>query len=403
MSDGLTSPQESGRRTADAPSAAMLALFQRLMGMRHDARWMASGQAGIPVSNYVSTERCEREKQTLFRRYPLMVAHESEMPRPGMCLPLQVAGQPVLLTRDLDGRFRAFLNVCRHRGMQLQAGDDACERRTLVCPYHGWTYGLDGGLRHVPHDEFFPDLSTEKSGLVELPCGVTNGLVFVVPAPDAATDQALDAAGWLDGLEADFRYLGYDRSVLYRKVGVTCDCNWKLLVDAFLEVYHVRVLHRDSIYPFFEDSVIASDCVGRHLRALVSRRSMDEAKALAPEQWNLRDYGTFVHYVFPNSIHVQHPDYSSVLTFYPLDPDHTRWIHHMLIPRARHTEAERSHWEKTFRLIEETVFEREDIPAAEGVQRGLRSGANANLTMGRAEFNIAYFHRQIQAALDETG
>lgn len=103
-----------------------------------------------PVSNYVSQERFDLEREHLFRRVPLIAAHVSELAEPGSFLRRDVAGLPVLLTRDKEGQTNAFLNVCRHRGTQLVDEDSGCSHK-FTCLYHAWTYSSTGKLIAAPH------------------------------------------------------------------------------------------------------------------------------------------------------------------------------------------------------------------------------------------------------------
>lgn len=377
--------------------AAMQDIFRRLLVQVESGESpMAEGQAVIPVDNYLSEERFLKEQSLIFRRYPLIAGHISDLDKPGKTLRHEGYGLPMLLSRGQDDKVRAFLNVCRHRGMRLQS-EHVCQRKTLVCPYHGWTYNLDGSLKHVPHSEFFPDMDMSEFGLVELPCEVKNGLIWVLPTEGCD----LDVVDWLGGISDDLSILGLDKFVQYRQVSGLYKSNWKLIIDAFLEAYHVKVLHRNSVYPFFIDSMAVSDQVKRHMRSFIARRKITEATELPPDQWDFREHCSVSHYLFPNTILVHHPDYSSVLTFYPTAADEMRWVHHMLIPEDRHTEAEQDHWENTFQLIHKTVFEAEDVDAAVQIQAGLKSGANRNITLGRMEYTIEQFHNSLQQAIEE--
>ena len=182
-------------------------------------------------------------------------------------------GIPLLLTRDADGRFRAFLNVCRHRGMRLVAATGKAEpRASVVCPYHGWTYKLDGALRHRLHAEAFDDCSAADTNLVALPCEERHGLLWVVPTPGAT----IDVAAWLDGLDGELPFFGVERLRHFRTIRAEYPANWKLIVDAFLEAYHIRVLHKETIYPFFADGLTAGDRFGPHIQSLVARRAGEE-------------------------------------------------------------------------------------------------------------------------------
>ncbi|MDQ2733947.1 MAG: aromatic ring-hydroxylating dioxygenase subunit alpha, partial [Pseudomonadota bacterium] len=272
------------------------------------------------------------------------------------------------------------------------------------CPYHGWTYRLDGALRHRLHAEAFDrDCGADAENLVLLPCEERHGLLWVVPTPGAA----IDVAGHLGGLDGELSFFAIDKLSHFRSVSAEYPANWKLIVDAFLEAYHIRVLHRDTIYPFFADGLTAGERFGPHIQSLVARR---EGEAWA-RQDNVGDVPescdalcrlvTPSHVIFPNTITIFHPDYLSLVTLYPVSAGILRWMHRMLIPAARATADWAPHWEKTFRLIEEGVFQKEDIACAVGIQSGLASGANRFLTAGRAEQALGWFHADVAARLGE--
>jgi phenylpropionate dioxygenase-like ring-hydroxylating dioxygenase large terminal subunit len=382
---------------AMSDGTSLLRLAERLVGhLAADTYEMAPASSTLPVSRYASEERLARERATLFRRYPIAVAPASELP-PGTCFRHDALGVPLLLVRDADGEARGFLNVCRHRGMRLVSEDGVCRRKGFVCPYHGWTYGLDGALRSVPHADAFPGIDPRDHGLVRVPLAERHGLLWAVPSAGATVD--LDA--YLGRVGADLDAFGLADHVLYRRIDTVRRANWKLVIDAFLEAYHIRVLHRDTIYRFFLDARAASDFVGPHVRSVAARRPAADLAGTPPATWDLREHFTFTHFVFPNSVFIFHPDYVSHITVFPVDVDSVRWVHAMLIPALLATDDRRAHWDRTLALIEETVFQREDLFAAEGIQAGVRSGANATVTFGRLEYVLRHFHEQIDTALAE--
>ena len=360
----------------------------------------AAPEAHIPVENYTSESVRDAEIARLFRPLPLIAGHGSEL-GVGQVLAHDDYGVPLLLTRDADGRFRAFLNVCRHRGMRLVAASGTAEpRASVVCPYHGWTYKLDGALRHRLHAEAFDDCPAADTNLVALPCEERHGLLWVVPTPEAT----IDVAAWLDGLDAELPFFGIEKLRHFRTIRAEYPANWKLIVDAFLEAYHIRVLHKETIYPFFADGMTAGDRFGPHIQSLVARRAGEEwargEGSAAPEDMAaLCALATPSQVIFPNTVTIFHPDYLSLITLYPVAAGTLRWTHRMLIPSDRTTPDWTPHWEKTFRLIEEGVFQKEDIACAIGIQQGFASGANAHLTAGRAEQGVGWFHADVARAL----
>ena len=355
--------------------------------------------ARIPVEHYTSREVRDAEIERLFRPLPLIVGHASELAR-GHVLAHDEYGVPMLLTRDGDGRFRAFLNVCRHRGMRLVDGIAARPAASVVCPYHGWTYRLDGALRHRLHAESFDDCTAGAVNLVALPAEERHGLLWVVPTPDAA----MDVAAFLGELDGELPFCGIEGLRLFRTVQAEYPANWKLIVDAFLEAYHIRVLHKDTISPFFLDSLAPAAHIGPHSQSLVARRAAEAwlaEGAVPPADFaTLCDIATPSHVLFPNVVTIFHPDYLSLITLYPVDAETLSWTHRMLVPADRMTPDWTPHWEKTFALIEQGVFEKEDIACAVAIQRGLKSGANRHLTAGRAEQGVGWFHAEVERALE---
>lgn len=388
------------------------ALAEKLAGDVAAQCYQIGEPATAPVERYLSADWLARERGRLFLSKPLVLAHASELPAPGAVLRHDALGLPLLLTRDAQGRAHGFLNVCRHRGMRL-VEEGSCSRKTLVCPYHGWTYELDGCLRHIPHPEFFPNLVPSPSGqgervrvrgpegdagttrLVSIPVEQRAGLIWGIAQPGAK----LNLDEYLGPLPEELEFFGLNGAAVFRRTDVVRRCNWKLIIEAFLEAYHIRVLHRDTIYRFFLDSAAASEHVGPHIRSVAARRAISEAANIPRAQWNLRELCTFTYFLFPNTVFIFHPDYSSLITLYPLAPDSVRWVHRMLVPKAE-LEPRREHWEKSFELIENGVFQGEDLFASEGIQAGMASGANTHLNFGRLEFLLGHLHRTIQRELE---
>src|SRR5262249_19150865 len=158
----------------------------------------------------------------------------------------------------------------------------------------------------------------------------------------------------LQPIDGELASLELQRFVHYRRTEREVRANWKLIVDAFLDGYHLKHLHRDSIYPFFLDGVSESERAGLHIRSVVGRRALVED---AP----LRAQVTPTYLVFPSTIFVLHPDFMSTLTSLPLAPDRTRFVHQMWVEG----DASAPHWEKSHALIDGRVFGEEDLGVCE--------------------------------------
>ena len=205
-----------------------------------------------------------------------------------------------------------------------------------------------------------------------------------------------DAARLVAPIDRDLAELGLDRHVVWQRARTERQCNWKLVIEAFLDGYHIRVLHRDSIYRFFLDAAFVAEPVGPHIRAMTARRALLEAPDdLAAAE--LRSLGTPSYVVFPATVIIEHPDFVSLMTVHPLAPDRTDFEHVMLIPADR--AAEREHWTRSWSLIEDGVFQREDLWVCEQAQRSISSGATDELLFGSLELPVKWFHEALDRVI----
>jgi phenylpropionate dioxygenase-like ring-hydroxylating dioxygenase large terminal subunit len=374
------------------PRALLEALVARAAG---DAEAPPPLSGRIPTDVYTRQDRFEREQQRLFLQQPLIIGHASQLPEAGDAMVYDWLGLPLLTLRDKHGQIGTFMNVCRHRGMRLVQEEGQTRLRSLVCPYHQWTYGLDGELRNIPLSEGFADLDMAQLGLVALPTEVRHGLIWVL----ADKHGTLDLDTYLAGLGTDLDTFGTaDYSFVNQSIK-HIDCNWKLIQDAFLDGYHVVRLHKNTVGPFFPDAMSESDELGNHIRSAVARNEIFDAIGLAPEQLDLRHHATFSYTVFPNSVLIFHPEYTSVINLYALSPERSVFVHTMLAPQPPSSPEQREHFQKSFTLIDKGVFEAEDIFVSVGSQKGFKSGANTHLLFGAFEAPALVFHDKINQAL----
>ncbi|HTE61503.1 MAG TPA: aromatic ring-hydroxylating dioxygenase subunit alpha, partial [Solirubrobacteraceae bacterium] len=197
-----------------------------------------SATRSYPWSWYEDPAVARVERDRIFRRAWQYAGRLEELTAPGSFAAAHVAGMPVVLTRDGDDDLRAFANVCRHRGAVVAHG--AGERGTLQCPYHAWTYGLDGGLRAAPRTRDDPDFDAGQLGLVPMAVGAWGPFVFVNPDPDAA--PLADALGDLPAVVAAHG-LDVDRVRFHHRVEYEIRANWKIALENYLECYHCQLNH----------------------------------------------------------------------------------------------------------------------------------------------------------------
>ncbi|HTO01199.1 MAG TPA: SRPBCC family protein [Microthrixaceae bacterium] len=343
-------------------------------------------------SVFTDPARFEREREVIFRSMPHVIAWGGDLAEPGDIVARNVAGVPVVATRDSDGTLRAFLNSCTHRGMALCDGID--NSRRLTCPYHGWSFGLDGALVGIPQRDRFPGLDPVDSGLQPLPISEQKGLVLVGLRPDVVVD------GYLDPLGDSYSWLGYDtyRSGAERHFNV--DANWKLSIDLNVEAYHVPSLHRETLQPFLADHC-AVDTFGPHCRMAVPFKGI-EAMADVPEQdWPDRLDTIMVTCIFPSTVLVDHIGGGGSL--HRISPGATPGQSVIHLIEGAPGPADDAHKKSCEEIMEANVaiLSEEDYPATAACQRGYEAGSR-RLVGGVGEPLIGHLHRHWDAALDGT-
>ena len=194
----------------------------------------------MPKSVYTSAEFLDLEQAHIFRKDWLCAGRAEALPDPGDYLTMQIAGEPVIVLRDRDGRVRAMSNVCRHRMSTLLEGRG--NARSIVCPYHAWTYNLDGTLRGAPAMALNDSFCKDNIALPQIRCEVWQGWIMVTLNPDAPAPA--EALADVDAL------VGYLDMSSYRETfreTFRWATNWKVLAENFMESYHLPVCHSGTI------------------------------------------------------------------------------------------------------------------------------------------------------------
>ena len=214
----------------------------------------------LPSNWYLDSDIFELEREHIFMREWLCVGREEQFPNSGDCKVLDIYGESILVVRNNTGSMRSFYNVCRHRGAQLCPSESESDQsgllrgglaggKAFVCPYHAWTYDLDGQLQRAPHLDESLGLEVEKVKLHPVGCETWGGFIFLNLSPEAAPPFSSHIA------EIDERYQRYplESLVIGKTIEYEVNANWKVLCENYNECYHCGPVHPElcQVVPAF--------------------------------------------------------------------------------------------------------------------------------------------------------
>ena len=340
----------------------------------------------LPTHVYTDTVRHRREVAAILRR-PVAVVASSEIEHPGDFVTTRVAGVPIIVTRAHDGVARAMHNSCAHRGATVEDRASG-SARIFSCRFHGWSYELDGSLRTISEAERFASTDCD-AGLTPLRCEERHGVVWVTPVGDG-----LSVADWLGAaLDALLAGLAMDEMVAHASTEYELDCNWKMLTDGFLETYHLKYLHRDSIAPYFPSNLIV---VGRYAGAdgdhfggsLPKNRLLKQLHELPRDDWQVLDHLTMAVVLVPGTVVQWQAGHVELFSIRPhaTVPNRSVCRLTMMVPFDRTTDGEL--WDRNWERVCATI-PGEDFVAAVDVQRNVDAGVAPELQLGATEWALA--------------
>lgn len=335
----------------------------------------------LPFAWYADPAIHAREQERIFRRRWQYVGHTGQLPDPGSLSTGRAGDVPVLLVRNAEGALRAFLNVCRHRGTQLVRAD--ATRASIQCPYHAWTYDLDGRLRSAPRSTAEPGFEMDALGLIPLAVSTWGPFIFVNPDPSAEPLEA--TLGRLPELVAS---AGVDVHELtfHSRSESSYQANWKICCENFLECYHCQVAH-----PGLAKVIDVSEDAYR----LEEDRWFSSQFGSVREGWSgdfdptgSVERGQF-HFLYPN-LTINIAPGAPNISIGPIIPAQTestyRFLDYFFAPDTDES------WIRGLLAWDGRVGE-EDTALVEGVQRGVRSGLIERGVLLQSERLIAHFDR----------
>ncbi|MDE3204069.1 MAG: aromatic ring-hydroxylating dioxygenase subunit alpha [Acidobacteriota bacterium] len=355
----------------------------------------------LPLGRYTDPEFFDLEMESVFGRAWLYAGHASELVGPGSFKVIAVPAGEVVLVRGDDGVVRAFRNACRHRGAPVVRSAHG-HTRMLVCGYHSWTYDLTGHLVRVPEERDFLGLCKDDRGLVELRCEAWGGWYFVNldPAAPALRD-------WLEPVTSLLADVARSPLRVIDSKAVDLDCNWKVLAEGFLEVYHARTVHPTTVAPTLDTRGTVISLFERGHQNMLSPVKAgtrgDSRESLATIEHVpavMREQIQAAHGIFPNLITPLDARGFPFLVFWPTGVARTRLeIVWFAADWGDGTMPGGELWER--RLSRFDSIMEEDYSNLAHIQRSMQSAAHGGQVIGYQERRIWHLHAWIDRMIGE--
>jgi phenylpropionate dioxygenase-like ring-hydroxylating dioxygenase large terminal subunit len=338
-----------------------------------------------PADHYYSQERFDAE-MALLKRLPVPYCPSAALPDKGSYIARTASGTPLVVVRGLDGVVRAFINACRHRGMQVAKGT-GCSR-AFVCPYHAWAYNLEGNLKSIPGQEGFPGVDPEQHGLVEVSAREKGGIVYVMQEGEITEDMMANCLDYFA-----------PQQQMFEAEELEDEANWKILNETLMEGYHIKSLHRESFYPYGLDNVNLVETYGANSRVTFPFRRIEKMRDVAPEQRRIDGLVTSVYLLFPTASVSVLSKHSNMAILEPLSPTRSRWILYRMVNRGADGQDIPLQEAQRDALFVGDSGQSEDREAARAIQASVASKANSHFTFGHFEKAIVNFHQHLDKHL----
>jgi len=343
---------------------------------------------------YTDPQWFEAEKREIFRRLPLMVGLSRDIPQPGDKLLFDAVGPSILVVRDKDHRVHAYLNMCPHRATKLV---QECRRSSLItCPFHGWTFDLQGKLVGLPGSESFAGIERAQLGLIRVPVVERHGMIFVVARPGS---EPIDIDEYVGPLGDKLAIHDFARCKPIRKGRYDPRGNWKYTVDTFGEGYHVGTLHPKTVGPIVIQDMVTYDEMAPHHIVGFPRKTLLKDIAKPPTEWEESPLALAV-LLFPNTIiQIQGPSSGPTYVFYHMFPGDNAYESFTLVETYRSgeipEEADTAPYEAEHNA-QQVVVATEDYTVASSAQANLEHAPEGfRIVYGSNEVSLQRFHRQV--------
>lgn len=370
-----------------------------LRHMREGTTDLDTGPMKIDPAIYTDPDYAKREQRAIFSHMPILACLSLDLPEPGSKITFDALGPAVLLVRNKEGEVRAFLNMCTHRAARLVTECDTAKRMT--CPFHAWTFDLDGKLIGLPGKSGFEGIDRAELGLVPVTCAEKYGMVFVRLDPDLGP---IDVDAHLGNFVNEIAHLELDKAAPVCSSQILAGANWKYALDTYGESYHFSTLHPETIGKLAPSNIMVYDNYGLHARLAFPREEFMPYQDKPESEWPHTDYGG-LYMLFPNVV-INVNSIPGIGQFYGVSrvfPGETtndsRTLMTTYQPAHAGEEVDRAKWEEMHRFIDH-VISTEDYSVSASGQANLRHApASFRTILGANEIALQHWHRNAQEIL----
>lgn len=302
-----------------------------ITAFRKTAETFAAGAKTLEQKYFASPEIFAEEQENIFAKQWVLVGHQNQIATPGDYFVAAVAGESLIVVRDQRAVIRGFYNVCRHRGTRLK--EDACGHVSAIqCPYHAWTYGLDGRLIGAPHMDQVPGFDKGDYSLHAVNLALWEGLIFVnlADSGNASTQRGgyIPLERWFGPLAGKFAHWNLAKLQSAKRIEYDVKANWKLMFENYSECYHCPGVHpmlsKVSPYDSAENDLTEGPFLGGFMKINKGTGLTMSGKACALPVGDVENLQQVFYYsIFPNMLLSLHPEYVMVHQLWPQSPERT--------------------------------------------------------------------------------
>jgi phenylpropionate dioxygenase-like ring-hydroxylating dioxygenase large terminal subunit len=381
----------------DVNRQTMVGIADRLLEMIKGAHpTMAPGFMEVDTAIYSDPALYEAEKRAIFDRLPFVAGLSRDIEKPGDYLNTSDFGTPLIVTRNKDGVVKAYVNSCRHRGAALVYDASGNTGAGFTCPYHGWSYNLDGKLLGITCNSTFGSVDKSDHGLIGLQAEERHGIIFVASKPGVTfdLDEFLGAE-----LNQELPHWGFDKVQASKAAPIPLDGNWKLSLEAFLETYHFDYAHRDNLAHFYYGNVADLTMMGRHIRLSLPHKTIDELPTTPVDDWVPENHITLAYILFPGTILINSPQVLEFFQIVPVSPGKSIVRHACYARMDLSVPGNAEMFEMTWQSAH-SIVQRQDLPyGVTTAHAAIKDGAMPKFLFGANELALQHMHGVIREAL----